>query len=377
MIISSPGDYRDKAKRSLPRFIFDYIDGGAYAEYTLQKNVSDIREIELKQRILKNIENLDLSTELFGEKLALPVIFAPVGITGMYACRGEVQMAKAAENKGIKFIQSTVSVCSIEEVAKSLKSPQWFQLYVLKDREFMKDMLQRAKNLGIKNLVFTVDMPTPGARYRDPHSGMSGPFSKTRRILQACMKPKWSFDVGIKGRPHDLGNISTYLGKSVGLEDYIGWLGKNFDPSIGWKELEWVREAWDGSLILKGILDPDDAKDAVKFGADGIVVSNHGGRQLDSVSSTVKVLPEIVKAVDDRLTVLVDSGIRSGLDVVKMLALGAKGVLLGRSAVFALAAAGQEGVENLLELYKKEMSVAMTLTGVSKVRSISQDILMY
>ncbi|MEZ1314928.1 FMN-dependent L-lactate dehydrogenase LldD [Pseudomonas fluorescens] len=372
MIISSASDYREAARRKLPRFLFDYIDGGAYAEHTLRANSADLTSISLRQRILKNVETLSLETRLFDQPLSMPIVLAPVGLTGMFARRGEVQAVKAAQNKGIPLCLSTVSVCSIEEVTSQTDQTIWFQLYVLKDRGFMKNALERAKAAGVKNLVFTVDMPTPGARYRDAHSGMSGPFASSRRILQAMTRPDWAFNVGLMGRPHDLGNISRYLGKAVTLEDYMGWLANNFDPSISWSDLEWIREFWQGPMIIKGILDPQDARDAVSFGADGIVVSNHGGRQLDGVLSTTKALPPIMQAVGNDLTVLVDSGIRSGLDVVRMLALGAKGVLLGRSMAYALAADGQRGVENMLDIFAREMRVAMTLTGVTSVDQIDE-----
>jgi len=375
MIISSASDYREAARRKLPRFLFDYIDGGAYAEHTLRANSADLSGVSLRQRILKNVESLSLETTLFGQRQAMPITLAPVGLTGMFARRGEVQAVKAAQNKGIPLCLSTVSVCSIEEVVANAQQPIWFQLYVLKDRGFMRNALERAQAAGVQNLVFTVDMPTPGARYRDAHSGMSGPFASTRRILQAMTRPDWSFNVGLMGRPHDLGNISRYLGKAVTLEDYMGWLANNFDPSISWSDLEWIRDFWKGPMIIKGILDPQDARDAVSFGADGIVVSNHGGRQLDGVLSTAHALPPIMQAIGNDLSVLVDSGIRSGLDVVRMLALGAKGVLLGRSMAYALAADGQRGVENMLDIFAKEMRVAMTLTGVTSIDQIDESIL--
>ncbi|MBP1144988.1 L-lactate dehydrogenase (cytochrome) [Pseudomonas sp. PvP027] len=375
MIISSASDYRAAAKRKLPRFLFDYIDGGAYAEHTLRANSSDLSDISLRQRVLKNVDNLSLETRLFGESLAMPIILSPVGLSGMYARRGEVQAAKAAASKRVPFCLSTVSVCSIEEVASQSKQAIWFQLYVLKDRGFMKNALERAKAAGVTTLVFTVDMPTPGARYRDAHSGMSGPYAAPRRILQAMTKPDWALNVGLLGRPHDLGNISRYLGKATTLEDYVGWLANNFDPSISWKDLEWIREFWQGPMIIKGILDPQDARDALSFGADGIVASNHGGRQLDGALSTARALPPIAQAVGSDMTVLVDSGIRSGLDVVRMLALGAKGVLLGRSMAYALGADGQRGVENMLDIFAREMHVAMTLTGVTSIEQIDESIL--
>lgn len=373
MIISASTDYRAAAKAKLPPFLFHYIDGGSYDERTLKRNTNDLGDVALRQRVLRDMSDLSLETEIFGEKLAMPIALAPVGLTGMYARRGEVQAAKAAEKKGIPFTMSTVSVCPIEEVAPAIERPMWFQLYVLKDRGFMKNVLERAKAAGVTTLVFTVDMPVPGARYRDMHSGMSGPNAAMRRVFQAMRHPSWALDVGVLGKPHDLGNISTYRGEPTKLEDYIGWLGANFDPSISWKDLEWIRDFWDGPMVIKGILDEEDAKDAVRFGADGIVVSNHGGRQLDGVLSTAKALPSIADAVKGDLKIFVDSGIRTGLDVVRMLALGADCTLLGRSFVYALAAQGGAGVDNLLDLYDKEMRVAMTLTGAKTIADLSRD----
>ncbi|MEP1894725.1 MULTISPECIES: FMN-dependent L-lactate dehydrogenase LldD [Gammaproteobacteria] len=373
MIISSTHDYRLAAKRRLPPFLFHYIDGGAYDEHTLARNVADLRDLALRQRVLKEAGEVDLSARLFGEAVSLPVALAPVGLTGMYARRGEVQAARAAASRGVPFTLSSVSVCPIEEVQPAITRPMWFQLYVLRDRGFMKNALERAWAAGVRTLVFTVDMPVPGARYRDRHSGMSGPFAAWRRMLQAVTHPRWAWDVGLRGRPHDLGNVSAYLGHRIHLEDYIGWLGENFDPAIGWRDLEWIREYWKGSMVLKGILDPEDAREAVRFGADGIVVSNHGGRQLDGVLSSARALPAIADAVQGDLTILADSGVRSGLDVVRMLALGADGVLLGRPFVYALAAAGEQGVAHLLDLIASEMKVAMTLTGARAVGEISRE----
>ena len=375
MIVSAATDYREAARRKLPPFLFHYIDGGAYAETTMRRNVDDLAAIALRQRVLKDMASLDLSTELFGRKLSMPVVLAPVGLTGMYARRGEVQAARAAHAAGIPFTLSTVSVCPIEEVQAALPVPIWFQLYVLKDRGFMRSVLERAQAAGVQTLVFTVDMPVPGARYRDAHSGMSGPNAALRRMVQAVTHPAWAWDVGIKGKPHELGNISVYRGQQTGLEDYVGWLGANFDPSISWKDLEWIREFWTGSMLIKGILDVEDARDAVGFGADGIVVSNHGGRQLDGVFSTARALPAIADAVKGELRILVDGGIRSGLDVARMVALGADAVLIGRAFAFALAAAGQAGVAHLLGLFEKELRVAMTLTGARSVAEITRDCL--
>jgi L-lactate dehydrogenase (cytochrome) len=370
MIISASTDYRAAAQRRLPPFLFHYIDGGAYAEHTLRHNVSDLSGIALRQRVLKDMSALDLRTELFGETLSMPVALAPVGLTGMFARRGEVQAARAAQSRGIPFTLSTVSVCPIEEVAPAIDRPMWFQLYVLKDRGFMRNALERAQAAGVTTLVFTVDMPTPGARYRDAHSGMSGANAPLRRMWQAATHPRWAWDVGLHGRPHDLGNVSAYVGKPTGLADYIGWLGNNFDPSISWKDLEWIRAFWKGPMIIKGILDPEDARDAVRFGADGLVVSNHGGRQLDGVLSSARALPAIADAVKGQIKLLADSGIRTGLDVVRMIALGADAVLLGRAWVYALATAGQAGVAHLLDLIEKEMRVAMVLTSSRTIADI-------
>lgn len=375
MIIAATTDFREAARRRLPPFLFHYIDGGAYAEHTLRRNVSDLSEVALRQRVLRDVAALNLETDLFGTRMAMPVALAPVGLTGMYARRGEVQAARAAATKGVPFTLSTVSVCAIKEVQDASSAPIWFQLYVLKDRGFMRDALERAQAAGVRTLVFTVDMPVPGARYRDAHSGMSGPNAAFRRMVQAVTHPRWAWDVGLRGRPHDLGNISTYRGMPTRLEDYIGWLGTNFDPSIAWRDLEWIRDVWKGPMVIKGILDAEDARDAVRFGADGIVVSNHGGRQLDGVLSTARALPAIADAVKGQIKILADSGIRSGLDVVRMLALGADATLIGRAFIYALAAAGEAGVTKLLSLIESEMRVAMALTGVKSVAELDRSAL--
>ncbi|QKR99740.1 FMN-dependent L-lactate dehydrogenase LldD [Sphingomonas sp. CL5.1] len=375
MIISSPSDFREAAKARLPRFLFDYADGGANAEATLKRNVADLAAIALRQRVLRDVADIDLTTTLFGRRMPLPVALGPVGIAGMYRRRGEVQAARAAKGAGLPFTLSTVGLCSLTEIRAATDGPLWFQLYVIRDRAFMRDLIATAKAQRAEALVFTVDMPVPGARYRDAHSGMSGPNAPLRRVLQAMGRPRWAWDVGICGRPHQLGNLTPVLGRSSGMNDYMGWLGANFDPSIAWRDLEWIRAAWDGPLIIKGILDPDDARAAVDIGADGIVVSNHGGRQLDGVLSSAAALPAITKAVKGSIPILADSGVRSGLDVVRLLALGADGVLLGRLWLFALAAGGESGVARMLALVEREMRVAMALTGVRDIASIDASIL--
>jgi L-lactate dehydrogenase (cytochrome) len=372
-------DYRELARRRLPKFLFEYIDGGSYAEVTLRRNVADLEAVELRQRVLRDMSSIDLSTELFGQKLAMPVALAPIGLAGMNARRGEVQAARAAERAGVPFCLSTVSACSLAEVAKGTSAPFWFQLYMIRDRGFMKDLMAQAREAGCSALMFTVDMPVPGTRYRDYRSGLAGApglAGSLRRTLQAMLRPAWAWDVGVQGRPHSLGNVAPVLGDKTGLEDFFAWMRNNFDPSVNWRDLDFIRAQWDGPLIIKGILDPDDAREAVRLGADGIVVSNHGGRQLDGVSSTARILPRIADAVGDSLTVLADGGIRSGLDVVRMLALGARGVLLGRAWVYALGGRGQAGVDHLLALIEAEMRVAMALTGCPRVADIDRSCLM-
>jgi L-lactate dehydrogenase (cytochrome) len=375
MILASCEDFRRAAQRRLPRFLFDYLDGGANRETTLDRNISDLQDILLEQRVLRDVSTIDLTTNLFGTRHALPLVLGPVGISGMCARRGEVQAARAACNAGIPFTLSTVSICSVEEVAGASRGPLWFQLYVIRDRGFMRDMLARAKEAKAAALVFTVDMPVPGVRHRDAHSGMSGRFGPARRILQSLGRPRWACDVGLFGRPHSLGNLATVLAGRNGLNDYMGWLAANFDPAISWADLDWLRQAWDGPLIIKGILNPQDARSAVKLGANGIVVSNHGGRQLDGAVSSTRALPAIADAVGAELTVLADSGVRSGLDVIRLLALGARGVLLGRAWAYALAAGGERRVSQLLATFAHEIRVGMALTGVRTIGEIDRTLL--
>lgn len=366
-------DYRELARRRLPPFLFEYIDGGSYAEVTLRRNIADLEAIALRQRVLTDVSTLDLTTMLFGQRLSLPVMLAPVGLAGMNARRGEVQAARAAQAAGVPFCLSTVSACPLAEVAAAVSAPIWFQLYMIRDRGFMRDLLAQAREVGCSTLVFTVDMPVPGSRYRDYHSGLAGSpglSGALRRIWQGVTHPKWAWDVGIHGRPHQLGNVAPVLGKNTGLEDFFAWMRNNFDPTVSWQDLDFIRSEWNGPLVIKGILDRADAIAAADIGADGIVVSNHGGRQLDGVPSTARALPPIANAVGDRLTVLADGGVRSGLDVVRMIALGAKGVLLGRAWAYALAAAGEKGVAHMLMLIEAEMRVAMALTACRSIAEV-------
>ena len=375
MKAASALDYREIARRRLPRFLFDYIDGGSYAEVTLRRNVADLERIALRQRVLSDVSAIDTRATLFGQSLALPIALAPIGLAGLAARRGEVQAARAAEAAGIPFCLSTMSACSLGEVAAGVTKPFWFQLYMIRDRGFLRDLLAQAKAAGCSTLLFTVDMPVPGARYRDVRSGLAdapGLAGSARRFVQALARPGWAWDVGLRGRPHCLGNVRPILGTKSGLEDFFGWLRANFDASASWRALDFIRAEWSGPLILKGILDVEDARLAASAGADGLVVSNHGGRQLDGVPSTAAVLPSIAEAVGDRLTVLADSGVRSGLDVLRLLALGAKGVLLGRAWIYALAGGGQGGVTHLIRLMEAELRTAMALTGCTSLSAIDR-----
>jgi len=378
MKAASVPDYRRLAKKRVPHFLFEYLDGGSYAEVTKERNRTDLEALALRQRVLRDVSDIDTSAELFGRTYEMPVVLAPVGLAGMYARRGELQAVRAAEAAGVPFTLSTVGVCPIGEVAEVATEPFWFQLYMIRDRAFMRDMLALAREAKCSALIFTVDMAVPGSRYRDYRSGLAGEnwlSGNIRRVWQAMLRPSWAWDVGLFGRPHQLGNVAPVLGDSSGLEDFMAWVGKNFDPSVSWQDIEFVRDNWDGPIMLKGILDPDDARQAATLQLDGVIVSNHGGRQLDGVTSSVKALPRIVDAVGDQSDVLVDGGIYSGLDVVRMLALGAKSVLLGRSWVYGLAANGQAGVEHVLELIRKEMLVAMALTGCRTVAEIDRHVL--
>ena len=375
---ASVSDYRALAKARLPHFLFEYVDGGSYDEVTLRRNVEDLRSVALKQRVLRDVSEIDLSTELFGKSWTMPVGLGPIGLAGMNARRGEVQAARAAAAKGVPFTLSTVSACSLEEVARGSAEAFWFQLYVIRDRGFMRELMARAREAKCGALLFTVDLPLPGSRYRDYRSGLTGSkglASKARRIGQILSRPDWCWDVGISGRPHSLGNLVSVLGQDNSLDDFGTWIANNFDPSVTWKDIEWIRSEWPGPLAIKGILDPDDARQAAASGADGIVVSNHGGRQLDGVSSTARALPAIADAVGGKMRILCDGGVRSGLDVVRMLALGADFVLLGRAWAYALGARGQAGVAHVLQLVDAEMRVAMALTGCTSVAEIGGDIL--
>jgi L-lactate dehydrogenase (cytochrome) len=367
---ANAADYRALAKARLPHFLFEYLDGGSYDEVTLRRNVEDLRTIALRQRVLRDVSSIELATTLFGHEWAMPVGLGPVGLAGLYARRGEVQAARAAAAAHVPMTLSTVSGCSLREVAASGHVP-WFQLYFVKDRGFVSEMIETAKAVGSGALVLTVDLAVPGSRYRDARAAGGG----LRRMGQLLARPEWLWDVGIRGRPISLGNLEPIVGKRAPLSDFQAWIHANFDASVSWKDVAWVRKRWKGPLIIKGILDADDANKAAVSGADAIVVSNHGGRQLDGVLSTARALPPIAEAVGGRLQILADGGVRSGLDVVRMLALGADFVLLGRAWAYALAAGGGAGVAHVLKLIEAEMRVAMALTGHTRIAEIDGETL--
>ena len=375
---ASLSDYRELARRRLPRQIFDYVDGGAFGEVTLAANRDDYHAINFRQRVLRDVSTRRLATTVMGEEIALPVILAPVGFGGMLARRAETQAARAAERAGVPFCESTLSICGIEEVAASIRRPIWFQLYVMKDRSYAEDLMARAQSVGCTNMILTVDLPVVGQRYRDVRNGISGQissFGRLRRGVDLVRHTKWVRDVALGGRPLTFGNLEKALPEARVPADFQGWVASQFDPSVTWDDLGWLRENWRGRIALKGIMDAEDAREAADRGVDAVIVSNHGGRQLDDVPSTIRALPAVAAAVADRCEVLVDGGVRSGLDVVKALSLGARACLIGRPWAYAVAARGEAGVDHILRIMREEMLVTLGLTGVNDVRDLDRSAL--
>ncbi|MFD1189544.1 MULTISPECIES: L-lactate dehydrogenase [Phenylobacterium] len=373
----SVSDYREGARRRLPPMFFEYIDGGSYAEVTLKRNVEDLEAIALRQLVMRDMTRISTEVQTLGQTLSMPLGLAPVGMAGMYGRRGETQAARAAASAGVPFCLSTVGVCSVEEVAATGTAP-WFQLYMLKDRGYMRELLGRAKAAGCPVLVFTVDLPLPGARYRDVRSGFSGATGLSGLLntgWQGATHLDWFWDVFVNGKPHTLGNVQSAVTEGRRVNDFLGWIARNFDRSVTWKDLDFVREIWDGPIVIKGVLDPVDAREAVKAGAQGLVVSNHGGRQLDGVKSSISALPRIVDAVGGDLEVFMDGGVRSGLDVLKALALGAKACFIGRPWAYALGAGGEKMIAKMLGTLRSELVTAMILTGCDDVRQANKALL--
>jgi L-lactate dehydrogenase (cytochrome) len=371
-------DYRELARRRIPRQLFDYVDGGAYDETTMRANVADLREVLLRQVVMRDVSVRDPAVEVLGQQLALPVVLAPVGLAGMLAARAEVQAARAAEAAGVPFVESTVSICSIEEVAKATTRPPWFQLYVMRDRGYATDLIARARAVQAPVLVLTVDLAVVGARHRDTRNAMVGrvrPWAKALRGLDLVSHPRWIADTVARGQPLTFGNLEKAIPGARSPAAFRSWVDDQFDPSVTWEDVGWVREQWPGRLVVKGVLDPEDARRAVDAGVDGIVVSNHGGRQLDAVPSTTRALPDVADAVGDEVEVLADGGVRTGLDVVKMLALGARAVLVGRPWAWAVAARGQAGVAHVLQVLKADIDTALGLTGQTAVTGVDRSAL--
>ncbi len=368
-------DYRELARRRLPRQLFDYLDGGAYEEATMRANVSDLERVLLRQVVMRDVAVRDQRVEVLGQTLAFPVILAPVGIAGMFARRAEVQAARAAESASVRFVESTVSLCSIEEVAEATSTPPWFQLYVMRDRGYVEELMARAQAAAAPVLVLTIDLAVVGARHRDTRNAMVGETSPWARLLRGvdiALHPQWIRDVPLKGGPLIFGNLAKAVPGARSPAAFRSWVDAQFDPSVTWDDVAWMRERWNGRLVVKGILDPEDARRAVDAGVDGIVVSNHGGRQLDSVPSTVRALPDVVDAVGDQVEVLADGGIRTGLDVIKMMALGASAVLVGRAWAWAVAARGEAGVRHMLDVIRADIDVAMALTGRTSIAHVDR-----
>ena len=373
----TPGDYRRLAEKRLPRFLFDYIDGGANDEITLARNVADFQRIVMRQRVMRDVSKIDTSTMLAGEKSAMPVVLAPVGMAGLMARRGETQAVRAANGAGVPFTLSTVGICPLDEVRAAASQPFWFQLYMMRDRGAVKELLARAADAGCTTLAFTVDLAVTGMRHRDVRNGAVSRSwqAKLVRGFEIGRHPHWLRNVGLGGKPHSFGNLADRVPDPTSLDAFTAWIASQFDSSVTWKDIEWLRDVWKGKLLIKGVLDADDAQSALAAGADGVIVSNHGARQLDSVASSISKLPEVAQAVGGKMEIYVDGGVRSGIDVFKAVALGANGVLIGRPWVWALAGGGQAGVAGLLATFQRELQVAMALSGVTSIGEIGGHLL--
>jgi L-lactate dehydrogenase (cytochrome) len=369
-------DLRTIARRRVPKAFFDYADSGSYGEYTLRANRSDLEAIKLRQRVLVDVSERSLATTVLGKKIAAPLILAPIGLCGMQHGDGEILSARAANAAGIPFTLSTMSVASIEHVAEGTGKPFWFQLYVIRDRGFSKALMERAIAAKVDTLVLTVDLQVLGQRHKDIKNGMTVPPEfRLKNVIDIATKPAWLWSI-LNGKSKTFGNISGHVPGMENVNSLAKWTQDQFDPALNWRDVEWIKKFWPGNLIIKGILDVDDAKNAVKLGADAIVVSNHGGRQLDGTSSSISMLPRVADAVGSDTQVLFDGGIRTGADIMRALALGARACLIGRSYIYGLGAYGQAGVAKAIDILEKELSVTMALTGVNKVTDIDGRVLL-
>lgn len=374
-IVNCIADLRELAKRRIPRAIFEYADRGSYDEVTVNRNRRDLAALEFRQRVMVDVSSQSLTTTLLGDPATMPLAIAPTGLTGLFHANGEMLGARAAEAFGIPFCLSTMSICSIEDVRSAVQKPFWFQLYLMRDRTFNEELIDRARAAQCSALMLTVDMPIQGLRRRDPKNGLSIPPRLTvRNAIDIAAKPAWALKV-LFGKRRTFGNLEQRMKDTGGLATLSQWIASQFDPAVTWKDIEWVRRRWPGKLILKGILDAEDAGHACAAGADAIVVSNHGGRQLDGGPSTISVLPEIAQTVNGRCEVLFDGGVQSGQDMLKALALGARGCLIGKAFLYSLAAMGEAGVTTALQILREELRVSLALTGTNDVRAVSRDVL--
>jgi len=374
-IINSIADLRELARRRIPRAIFDYADRGSYDEVTFGRNLSDFAAIKLRQRVMVDVSKQQLSTTVLGEDWTIPVGIGPTGLTGLFHANGEMLGARAAQTFGVPFCLSTLSICSIEDVRSVTQKPFWFQVYLMRDRGFNVELLERAKAANCSAIMLTVDMPVQGLRRRDAKNGLSIPPRLTlQNALEVAMKPGWALKV-LTGKRRSFGNLEGRMAEGAGLKTLAERIAQQFDPTVTWKDLAWLRQQWPRKIIVKGILDAEDARLAVDHGVDAMVVSNHGGRQLDGARSTISALPEVVNAVAGRAEILLDGGVRTGQDVLKALALGARGCLIGKAFLYALAARGEAGVALALDIIRKELAVSLALTGANDVRNVTRDIL--
>jgi L-lactate dehydrogenase (cytochrome) len=374
-ILNSIADLREEARRRVPHAIFEYADRGSYDENTLRRNRADFEKLEFRQRVMVDVSKQAVATTVLGEPWAFPLAIGPTGLTGLFHANGEMLGARAAQDFGVPFCLSTMSICSIEDVKSAVTKPFWFQLYLMKDRGFNAELIERANKAGCSALMLTVDMPIQGLRRRDPKNGLAIPPRLTlKNALDVAMHPSWAFNV-MRGKRRTFGNLEERMKDTGGLKTLSEWIGAQFWMAPSWSDIAWLRERWPRKIIVKGILDAEDAKLACDHGVDAIVVSNHGGRQLDCAPSTISQLPRIVEAAGGRTEVLFDGGIQSGQDILKALALGAKGCLVGKAFLYALAAQGQAGVTLALNILKRELEVSMALAGVNDVREVSSSIL--
>ncbi|RUT34428.1 alpha-hydroxy-acid oxidizing protein [Arsenicitalea aurantiaca] len=363
-------DLKRRAKRRVPKMFFDYADSGSWTEGTYRDNEADFQKIRLRQRVAVNMEGRTLRTQMMGEEVAMPVALAPTGLTGMQIADGEIKAAKAAEKFGVPFTLSTMSICSIEDIAEHTTRPFWFQLYVMRDREFIYRLIDRAKAAKCSALVLTMDLQVLGQRHKDLRNGLSAPPKFTpKHVWQMATRPLWAF--GMLGtQRRTFRNIHGHVSGAADLGSLSAWTASQFDPTLSWSDVRWIKERFGGPVIVKGVLDPEDAKLAIANGADAIIVSNHGGRQLDGAPSSIRVLPEILDAVNGAVDVYLDGGIRSGQDVLKAVALGAKGAFIGRAFLYGLGAGGEAGVTRALEIIQREMDITMALMGERDIHNV-------